>query len=137
MEQPKPQLSRKPRPADWIAAGAVVLVALALLLLPLLVRSEAVTVQVWQDGKLLYELPLDRDTTVTVGGDYENTIEIHGGAVFVSHATCPGGDCVRSGAIRNAGRSIVCLPNRLEIRIVGASAADAVIETEGVCRPQS
>ena len=137
MEQPKPQLSRKPRPADWIAAGAVVLVALALLLVPLLFRGEAATVQILQDGKLLYELPLDTDTTVTVGGAYENTIEIHGGAVFVSHATCPGGDCVRSGAIRTAGRSIVCLPNRLEIRIVGATAVDVVIETEGVCRPQS
>ena len=100
MERSERRVGCAPRLGDWIAAGAVAFAAVLLLLLPLLRPQTAVTVQIWQDGTLLYELPLDTDTTVTVGGAYENTIEIHGGAVFVSHATCPGGDCVRSGAIR-------------------------------------
>ena len=137
MERNERRVGLRPGCGDWIVAGAVVLVALALLLLPLLKKAEAVTVQIRQDGRLLYELPLDRDTTVTVGGDYENTIVIQGGAVSVTHATCPGEDCVRSGAIRDAGRSIVCLPNRVEIRIVGAAEVDVVAEEVRVCEPKN
>lgn len=116
----------KPRVWDIAVIAGVLLTALAIALLLLPPKADPVFVQIWQDGALLYELPLDTDTELTVGGKYENTVTIRGGAVCVSHATCPGGDCVRSGSIRDAGRGIVCLPNRLEIRLVGASGVDAV-----------
>lgn len=126
MERSERRVGCAPRLGDWIAAGAVAFAAVLLLLLPLLRPQTAVTVQIFQDGTLLYELPLDEDTTLTIGGTYENTIEIRDGAVSVTHATCPGGDCMHSGAIRSAGRAIVCLPNRLEIRLVGADRPDAI-----------
>lgn len=126
MERSERRVGCAPRLGDWIAAGAVAFAAVLLLLLPLLRPQTAVTVQIFQDGTLLYELPLDEDTTLTIGGAYENTIEIRDGAASVTHATCPGGDCMHSGAIRSAGRAIVCLPNRLEIRLVGADRPDAI-----------
>lgn len=77
------------------------------------------TARILQDGAVLYELPLDRDTAVTVtahnGGS--NTVEVRGGAVRVSHATCPDQVCVRQGAIRTTAAPIVCLPHALVIEI--------------------
>ena len=75
--------------------------------------------RVLQDGVVLHELPLDRDTTLTVtaanGGT--NTVEVRDGAVRVTHATCPDQVCVRQGAIRTTAAPIVCLPHGLVIEI--------------------
>ena len=34
---------------------------------------------------------------------------------------CPGQDCVHSGAVSRAGQSIVCLPARIVVELVGAA----------------
>lgn len=50
-------------------------------------------------------------------------------AVAAAASTCPGGDCVRTGAIRLRGESIVCLPAEIVITLTGGegqSAVDAV-----------
>lgn len=91
-------------------------------------QSQEVFVEIRQDGKLLGQYPLSQDRTVTIGGEYANTVVIENGAVWVEAATCPGADCVHSGKISAAGRSIVCLPNRLEIRLIGeAGDVDMVV----------
>ena len=85
------------------------------------------TVQVYQDGRLIRELPLGEDTDLTVDGRYKCLISIENGYVCVSDSDCPGRDCVHSGRIHQPGRSIVCLPNRVEIRISGASDVDFTV----------
>ncbi|MBQ8917117.1 MAG: NusG domain II-containing protein, partial [Oscillospiraceae bacterium] len=45
----------------------------------------------------------------------------------IAQSTCPGEDCVHSGWISSPGRSVVCLPNRVEIRITGSSEVDFVV----------
>lgn len=82
---------------------------------------------VYQDGKLLREISLDQDTEFTVEDLYTNHIIVKDGEVWIGASDCPGNDCVHSGAIREAGRSIVCLPNRVEIRIEGSSEVDFVV----------
>ena len=49
--------------------------------------------------------------------------------VAVTASDCPGGDCVRTGAITQSGESIVCLPARVVIQLEGGtdSGVDAVI----------
>ena len=46
-------------------------------------------------------------------------IEICGGAVWVSHSDCPLHVCVSTGRIRRAGEVIVCIPNKVVIRVEG------------------
>ena len=58
--------------------------------------------------------------TFTVGGEFENTISVSDGAIAFIKSTCPGTDCVHLGAASAPGRTLVCLPNRVEIRIVPA-----------------
>lgn len=113
------------RRGDFIAIAAVAILAVAVAAIFLPGGNEAAAeVHIYQDGQLLRSLPLNQDQSVAIGGDYENTVSIHGGTVAITESTCPGMDCVHSGSIRSVGRSIVCLPNRLEVRIEGASESE-------------
>ena len=56
------------------------------------------------------------------GGEYKNVITVSEGAISITASDCPGEDCVHSGAIRTSGRSIVCLPNEVEVRVVNAAS---------------
>ena len=49
--------------------------------------------------------------------DYYHVVEIEDGKVSVTEASCKNQVCVRHGAISGSGESIVCLPNRLVVRI--------------------
>jgi hypothetical protein len=80
--------------------------------------AEPVIAEVYQDGNLVQTLPLDQDTPLVIRGTYSNTVTVENGSVFISQSDCPGEDCVHSGAIRSSGRSLVCLPNALEVRVV-------------------
>ena len=57
-----------------------------------------------------------------------NTITVCDGKISFSDSDCPGQDCVHSGSIGSTGRSLVCLPNAVEIRVVsGESDVDFVV----------
>jgi len=85
------------------------------------------TVQIYKDGLLQQELPLAQDCTVEITGAYTNTVSIKNGRVAITQSNCPGGDCLHSGWTDTAGRSIVCLPNRVEVRIAGEADVDFVV----------
>lgn len=117
------------RKGDWAAIFLVVLLiaATALAFFPRQTSSENAVVQIYQDGTLLGSYPLKQDTVIPVTGAYENTVTIHGGKAAITASSCPGEDCIHSGWISSPGKSIVCLPNRVEIRIVGASDVDFIV----------
>ena len=83
--------------------------------------------EVYSDGKLLYTLDLHTDTQVTVTlGDGVNTITVQDGKIAVTQANCPDGYCMKRGFC-DSGVQIVCLPNRLVLKFVGAQTVDAVV----------
>ena len=84
-------------------------------------------VRIYQDGNLIDELPLGKDREIEIAGQYRNTVTILDGKAAITASDCPGEDCVHSGWISGAGRSVVCLPNRVEIRIAGQSDVDFVV----------
>ena len=100
---------------DLLAVAAALLLAVAVFFLFLPRESGAPVAEVYLDGELIRQLPLDTPVEFEVTGAYRNTITVRDGKIGVSASDCPGGGCVPS------GRSIVCLPNRMEIRIVSAA----------------
>ena len=116
------------RKGDAVAIGATVFLAVAMMAFFLLSGGEesAGTVQVYQDGVLLQEMRLTENRELLVTGNYENRIVIRDGRAAIVSSTCPGEDCVHSGWISQAGRSVFCLPNRVEVRIAGAVDEDEV-----------
>ena len=107
---------------DMVAIGLVLLLAAAVFacFLPSQ-NAEGSVAEIYCEDTLIRVVSLDEDQTFTVSGAYGNTITVRDGKIAVTESDCPGGDCVSCGWSDSAGRSIVCLPNRLEIRIVGES----------------
>lgn len=114
---------------DLLAIAAVLLLAAVCFLLFLPRRHEEPTrAEIYQNGKRLMSISLDEPQQFPVRGDYCNTITVKDGTIAITASDCPGQDCVHSGAIHTPGRSLVCLPNALEIRVVsGRSDVDFVV----------
>ena len=115
--------------SDFFAIGMVAVVAIlvSVIFWTKVGSEEGNMVMIYQDGSLIRELSLGTDTEVVIEGDYENVVTIKDGKAAITRSDCPGTDCVHSGWIHEAGRSIVCLPNRVELRIEGTSEVDFVV----------
>ena len=120
------------RKGDILLIAAVLLLAAALFI-PIHSRSagEAAVVQVWQEGELVREIPIWSDVEFTVEGSFTNTVRIEGGKVAVVASDCPSQDCVRTGWRSRTGQSIICLPNQVEIRLVGQGSDPEVDAAAG------
>lgn len=107
------------RKGDLLAIAAVVFLAVivAVSFIPK-TGDGAVAAEIYQDGKLIKTLSLEEETTVEVSGKYTNRITVQNGAISFASSDCPGEDCVHSGAIHSSGRSLVCLPNGVEVRVI-------------------
>lgn len=110
-----------------IALVAAIAVLVSVLFWTNVGAEEGSVVTVYQDGKMIQELSLSEEAEFTIEGAYSNKIAVENGKAAIVESDCPGTDCVHSGWIHEAGRSIVCLPNRVEIRIEGASEVDFVV----------
>ena len=116
------------RKGDLIAIGLVILLALgSALLLPRLTADSSRFAQIYQDGVLVREVPLDVDQTFRIRGDYTNTVTVRDGKIAVTRSDCPTNDCVHQGWHHTSG-VIVCLPNRVEIRLTAESDVDIAIK---------
>lgn len=107
-----------------LAALLVICVGASVILLQ--PGEDAHRVEIQSEGKVLYTLDLHVDQQVTVTTDRgTNTITIRDGAVAVTEADCPDHYCMQRGYC-TGGTEIVCLPNRLVIRFLGAQEIDGV-----------
>ena len=106
------------RLGDLVAVAIVFLIAAVVAFLFLPKETASGQVEVYQNGQLVHSFALSENRQFSVSGAYINEIEIVDGKVFFAKSNCPGQDCVHSGGISASGRSLVCLPNGVEIRIV-------------------
>ena len=104
---------------DILAILAVALMAAAVFVCFLPSDDRAGSVEIYQNGRLVKTLPLSQNQELTITGAYTNTVTIRDGAVAITHSDCPGEDCVACGWRSTPGTSIVCLPNAVELRLVG------------------
>ncbi len=93
------------------------------------VKVENPQAEIYSEGKLIYRLSLSEATEFTVTTDSgNNTITIADGKISVTAADCPDKVCVNTGAVSGGNIPIICLPHKLEIRIVsGSSTIDAQV----------
>ncbi len=108
---------------DMLAiAGVVLLAALVFLLFLPKPDAPAARAEIYQDSKRIKTVSLTEDQEFTVTGKYSNVIAVRDGKIAVIRSDCPGEDCVGCGWLGGTGRSIVCLPNGLEIRVVAENS---------------
>ena len=85
-------------------------------------RTDDPHAEIYLNGELLRTVSLSENTEFTVDcGSGYNTICINNHEIYVSEADCPDKICVKTPPISGGVIPIVCLPHRLEIRVVGGS----------------
>lgn len=119
----------RPRLWDGLVVAAVVALAAVTAGATWGGTTENLTVVISIDGAEADRFPLDGtgEHTYTAGG-YTLHVEENSAGVCVASSDCPTQDCVHTGTISRGGQSIVCLPARLSVRLVGGDGGvDAVI----------
>ncbi len=103
---------------DIIVICAVLLLSLSVLLLVSLTRTDGSYAVLEINGEAVAEYPLSVDATYILNGG-TNTLVIKNGKARLIDSDCPDHTCERVGEVWYSGESIVCLPNKLAIRITG------------------
>jgi hypothetical protein len=102
--------------------GILALVAIGVAALFLL-RGEGIAVRVEVDGTVTgtYPLSVDREVEIITGqnGEERNILVIKDGKATVTTATCPDGICAAHKPISRQGESIICLPHKVVITVIG------------------
>jgi hypothetical protein len=97
----------------------------------LLLRGQGSAVRVEVDGTVIgtYALSVNREVEILTGENVEerNLLVIKDGEATVSAATCPDGICAAHKPISREGESIVCLPHKVVITVIGGEEAPDVI----------
>lgn len=107
----------------WLILGVAAAAAVLFVLLWWLPKTGS-AVEVTVDGKPFITLPLWEPTAVDIpAADGSCTLVIADGQATVTAATCPDHICVRHRPISRTGESIVCLPNRVVVTVVGGAPA--------------
>ena len=82
------------------------------------VRGASVVISV--DGSVYGTYPLGEDRVIPVQTDHgSNVIVIEDGSASMQEADCPDKYCERQGSIKNAHQTIICLPHKLVVEVVG------------------
>ncbi len=114
----------------WLA---VVLVTSALLGIGLNIyyisgdNSQAKSVIITVDGKMIKSLPLRQGYAGEVrvdGSNGYNIIEYKDGRVRMKDADCSDKICIQFGWISTPPQQIVCLPNRVVVKVISENSAD-------------
>ncbi len=92
-------------------------------------REAGSMVEIYNAEGLFMVVPLEKDAEIRVPGPLgESLVVVRDGRVHMHSSPCPHQICVEMGEIRHSGENVVCIPNRVSIRIRGQAAdIDAVV----------
>lgn len=85
--------------------------------------EKGLTAVVTVDGEERAELSLDETDSVTIETEWGyNIVHTENGQVFVTEADCRDQICVNHKKIEKTGETIVCLPHKMVVEIIGGEA---------------
>ena len=117
------------RKGDIILIACAALAAGVLYIFNALGAGAAENVTITADGAIWREVPLLSDSRLEFNdGDRYNLIVVQDATVRMEEANCPDKLCVKQGAVSDAHSVIVCLPNRLVIRLSKNEPGDTEVD---------
>ena len=81
--------------------------------------------EVTVNGEIYARYALVSDGEFVLNGG-TNVLVIESGRAYMRSATCPDKTCVHSRAISKVGETVVCLPNRVTVSVIGDGGVDLV-----------
>ena len=82
------------------------------------------------NGEELHRIDLsavEEAQDIVLQGTYTQTVRVEHGRICMLCSDCPNNNCVYMGWASDPAHIIVCLPNRVEITILGDGGADAAV----------
>ena len=107
-----------------LIAAFVIIAVIAFVVINHFVKKDGAFVQI-------NTIPVNQNETLTIEG-YQggsNIVTIENGGVTMTDADCPDKLCVKTGRISKTGETIVCLPHRVVVEIIGAAADDSGVDS--------
>lgn len=84
-------------------------------------RQNGILAEIYLNGKLIKSLSLDTDANFDLNSDNPEYplmgFSVENGSIFVSSADCHDKICMNTGKINGGYQTIVCLPNRIVVKI--------------------
>ena len=71
-------------------------------------------------GDVRQELALDKDGVFRFDG-IDADFEVRNGKIHLTNASCPDKLCEKTGYIGSSGQSIICVPNKITVSVVGSN----------------
>ena len=93
--------------------------------------GERIEIKVAGELYATYSLAEDRTVTVEQDEGKKNIIRIEGGEVTMASSTCKNQVCVDHAAVSRGGESIICLPNRVIVSIIGSEGGESYDSVSG------
>ena len=118
---------------DLLVIGFLLLFAMAIgMVLRLARQADALQIEIFQNNQLIQTIALPTADAEIAIADTQLVLQLKNNTVWVNKTDCPDKTCQKIGAISKAGQAIVCLPNRIVVKMTGqtdlAPSADGIAE---------
>ena len=121
-------MSKIIKKADIVLFVCLVLAGAVMSLAALTSGKEGANVVITVDDSVYGTYPLSEDREITVSRNgHMNKITIKDNTVQMSEADCSNRLCIKTGRISRTNEAIVCLPNRVMVKITGGDSDVDVI----------
>lgn len=87
-------------------------------------KDDGTYAEISYDGKVVKTVSLSEDTEFSVN-DIEFSVKEN--SVCVVSSPCPDKICVKTGAIKRSGETIICLPEKISVRVISEDKVSADI----------
>lgn len=105
---------------------AIILLILipSIILLMINFKDDGTYAEISCDGKVVKTVPLSEDAEFSVN---DIKFSVKENSVCVISSPCPDKICVKTGAIKRNGETIICLPEKVSVRVVSEDKVSADI----------
>lgn len=104
---------------DFILISAVLLIVSVTFSINYFINTKkGEKIEIYVDNKLYKTYDIDDEDEIKIESEKGyNLIKIHNHGVEITEASCPDKVCIHEGFIEKPSKSIVCLPNKVHIKI--------------------
>lgn len=108
---------------DFILISAVLLIVSVTFSINYFINTKkGEKIEIYVDNKLYKTYDIDDEDEIKIESEKGyNLIKIHNHGVEITEASCPDKVCIHEGFIEKPSKSIVCLPNKVHIKITSDS----------------
>lgn len=101
---------------DMFMIVGLIAVALCIFIMNIYNKRSGDAVVIYYNNEEYDVISLDEEKIIRVNDT--NVVKIENGKVFMESANCPDQICVQQKPVDGSGRDIVCLPNKVVIRVI-------------------